>query len=91
MVFLAMEEETQKSTGIIVEDPVMFGGKSALLGNEAVKFLDPGFSAEWHPGGKAERAQDWRFDLSDFKDAGSVLVNVPRVQIVVPHEGFNAA
>jgi len=91
MMFLAMEKKTQESPGIFFEDPVMLGGESALLGNETVKFPDPGFSAEGYPGGKAEGAQDRCFNLSDFKDAGGVLVDVPRVQIVIPHEGFNAS
>lgn len=91
VVFLTVEKEAEQASGILGKDLVVLRIEASVLGAEAVEFLDLGFLPKGNPRRQAEGAENVGFDLSDFKDAGGVLVDVAGVKVVVPHERFNPA
>ena len=91
MMFLAMEEEVEESSWFFRKDVLVFGEESPLRGRESIKFLGSRFPAEGNPGGQSEGTENWSFNFCDLEDTGGVLMNIPGVEVVVPHEGFDAA
>ena len=91
MMFLAMEEEVEESSWFFRKDVLVFGEESPIRGRESIKFLGSRFSAEGNPGGQSEGTENRSFNFCDLEDTGGVLVNIPGVEVVVPHECFDAA
>ena len=91
VMFLAMEEELKESSWFFGKDILVFGEEAPIRGREPIKFLGSRFSAERNPGGQAKGSEDRGFNFCDLEDTGSVLVNVPGVEVIVPHEGFDTA
>jgi len=91
MVFLAVQKQTKEASRILTEH--LFGRRkeTAILGYKSIDFFAGRSAKEGDSKREFERTEHGSLNLRDLEDAGRMLVNISRVEVVVPHKSFNPA
>lgn len=89
-MLLAVDEETDEAVGVFFEDFFPASREAAIADGVVIELNDLGLL---FPEGEEAEASGLIgvLELENLEDRLGVVVNVPCVAVVVPHQGFNPA